>query len=214
MKASFVRKHNVCSNIWEFEFKPEKNIRYIAGQFIELTLEHASDDRGNRRWFTLSSAPYEENLKISTRINDTKPSSFKNALKALSTQDKVDISAPLGDFVLPKNTDIPIIMIAQGIGYTPFESILKDVQHNKESRDISIIHMTDDPGFNIFKDLANNHIQIDKTDESQLNKLLQSLASPDHYVYVSGPEEFVEKQLENMGQIKRSQIFTDFFHGY
>ena len=67
---------------------------YTAGRFIELTLEGHG-----KHWFTLSSSPLEHDLCITTSANG---SAFKKALFGLQTGAAVEISQPMGDFVLPK----------------------------------------------------------------------------------------------------------------
>ena len=115
-----------------FFFKSERPLRYVAGQFIELTLPHADpDDRGTRRWFTLSSAPSHELISITTKHAE-KPSTFKQKLWSLEPGDTVDISEPMGDFVLPKDSTQPLVWIAGGLGITPFHSIVQWLQDTKK----------------------------------------------------------------------------------
>src|ERR1035437_6534264 len=110
MKAVLTRRHHESDNIISFWFEPEKPMNYLAGQFIEINLPHpSSDDRGVKRWFTLSSSPSDAPLvSITTKFND-KSSSFKAALKNLKPGDMVDMSEPMGDFVLPKDPSIPLV---------------------------------------------------------------------------------------------------------
>lgn len=61
MQVVFDHSKDEAANITTFFFRPEKPVQYTAGQFIELTIPHENpDDRGQKRWFTLSSSPTDE----------------------------------------------------------------------------------------------------------------------------------------------------------
>lgn len=221
MKVTFSEKSEIAPNIFTFTFKPEKQPAYIAGQFIEMYLPHPNkDNRGDKRWFTLSSSPTEANVAITTRFAGQSGSSFKKALFAISPGAEISISSPMGDFVLPKDKSIPIIFVAAGIGCTPFRSITKYLIDSNEPRDISMLY------------LAKNHTDVAFRDEFSTLQKFQELSgaklSAEHildfagpaettrYFYLSGPEPLVEKltkELRRFGISKR-HIFTDYFPGY
>jgi hypothetical protein len=50
MRVTFDHREDVAVGMQTFWFQPEQPIRYIAGQFTELSLPHDDpDDRGLRR---------------------------------------------------------------------------------------------------------------------------------------------------------------------
>ena len=57
-------------------------------------------------------------------------SEFKKKLMTMSLGEKMRVQGPLGDFVLPKKSDKPIIMLAGGIGITPFVRLLQEYGRN------------------------------------------------------------------------------------
>lgn len=220
MKATLERVEKTAKNTYTFWFSTPKKFSYIAGQFIELTLPHdKSDDRGERRWFTLSSSPTEPFISISTRFSQ-QSSSFKRTLKSLRSGDKVSISQPMGDFVLPKDRSIPIIFITAGIGATPVRSIIKYLADTKEVRDITLICSARSPDLIVFRDLfasyQHKHFEL-SGERLSASKILDIIdKSKPNYYYLSGPEPTVErlqKELINTG-VNRNCIFTDFFHNY
>ena len=77
------------------------------------------------RPFTLASAPAEKVVKITTRISND-PSEFKKALLELKQGMKISMSGPVGSFYLKDNS--PTLLIAGGIGITPFRSIVKQIE--------------------------------------------------------------------------------------
>ena len=79
--------------------------------------------------FTVASAPTENVVRLTMRIGDN-PSDFKKAMLELKQGMKVKMSGPVGSFYLKDNN--PSLLIAGGIGITPFRSILKQVEAEVE----------------------------------------------------------------------------------
>ncbi len=219
MKARFAKKTKRNSSIFSFYFQPESKMNYIAGQFIELTLPFESNEpRGNKRWFTLSSSPAEEYLFITTRIYPKK-SLFKENLTKLKKDDEVDISLPMGDFVLPKDTKSELIFIAIGIGITPFRSIMNYLKSENKKRNITLIFANKNSEDFIFDDLFSK-AQISyikhhgKLELADIKSYLPEINSKT--IYLSGPERTVEKLYKNLlsNGIRPEKISVDYFHNY
>lgn len=231
MHAVFDHSSAEATHIRTFFFKPERPIHYTAGQFIELTVEHSHpDNRGQRRWFTLSSAPEQELVSITTKFAGDTSSSFKKALWKLEPGDTVHLSDPMGDFVLPKLIQTPLIFVAAGIGVTPFHSILEWLADTNEIRPIKLIQgvkTEDDIIFQDTFDRNNLHATIVVEEPGDAwggergrlsAELILGLEQPseDSLVYVSGPETFVEKLKTDLVKagLSKSQIVLDAFPNY
>lgn len=220
MKVVFVKSEAESSNIRTFYFRPEKTVEYTAGQFAEWTLPHLKpDNRGISRWFTISSSPTDELVSITTKFADKNSSSFKKALLKLKPGDEIDMSEAMGDFVLPKLIQTPLIFIAGGIGITPFHSILKWLESTSEKRPIKIIYGVNSEEEIIFQstfDATEQPVNIVVGDIRTDHILGFGKPTEDTLIYVAGPEPMVEK-LENelyaMG-IKSRQFVGDFFPNY
>lgn len=223
MKVSYLKKEAETNDIFTFWFKPASKIRFIAGQYIEVYIPHGNpDNRGEKRWFTISSIPSDRYLSITTRLPSVeKRSSFKAALNNLAIGDSIYISNPLGDFVLPKDFSIPIVCIAGGIGSTPFRSIIQDLFFKKEFRDITVIynaHSKNDIAFrNTFNQLGSKFFEvIDTKINAEIVLQYVKKFKTTSYFYVSGPESMVEALVDDLKtkKIDRNNIFGDYFPGY
>ena len=222
MRVTYIKSESVAKYIKSYWFRPEATLRFGAGQCIELHNPHETpDSRSEKRWFTISSSPLNELFSITTKIPQPgKRSSYKNTLESLKKGDKLSISNPIGDFVLPKDSSIPLIFIAGGIGCTPYNSMIKYLMEISEHRDITLLHSATNSDDFIFDDtfsnLGNKFIKLKNVRLTAKNILKLTRPSPEHYIYLSGPEPMVEelqKDLTLLG-IARNRIIADFFSGY
>lgn len=221
-----------AENIRAFYFRPDRPLQYTAGQYVELTIPHPRPDkRGLKRWFTLSSAPTEELLSITTKFaGDAKSSSFKKALFGLAPGAELQLSAPMGDFVLPKLISTPLVFVAAGIGITPFHSILSWLADTGEQRPIQLlygVHREDDIIFQETFDRAKQHATIVVSQPSSAwggerghlsAELILGLEKPSDttLVYISGPEPLVAKLQKDLLKkgLKKHQLVLDRFPNY
>ncbi len=220
-----------ADNIRTFRFKPKQPVDHVAGQFTELYLPHNNpDERGIKRWFTISSAPFDEYLTITTKFSNPS-STFKQALHKLKPGTEVQLAEPMGDFVLPKDNAIPLVFVAGGIGITPYHSILSWLaKDGKEYRNIKLIYAVENEDEIIFQDTFNKagvHATIVVNHPSDEWGGERGLITADHIlkltepekgtlIYVSGPEPMVETIQKDLVKLKfpRNQIVTDFFPNY
>ena len=66
----------------------------------------------------------------------------------------------MGDFVLPKDTSIPIVLVAGGIGLTPYHSMVKWLTDIGEKRQIQILLAFNEAHDFIFEDLFKKDCQL------------------------------------------------------
>ncbi|HET8671812.1 MAG TPA: FAD-dependent oxidoreductase [Candidatus Saccharimonadales bacterium] len=232
MNATLDHIEDIAPNIKTFWFNPVHPVQYTAGQFIELHLPHPNpDQRGQRRWFTLSSSPTEGPLiGITTRFATDHNSTSKQTLRALQVGTSVSMTEPMGDFVLPKDASLPLLFVAGGMGITPIRSIIKYLYDTRERRSIQLlygVHHADElvfaPLFEAytmqFTPVAKESAAGWKGEVGRLTPeriLKEANCSKGTLIYLSGPEPMVEafdKALKDNG-IDKHRIITDFFPGY
>jgi ferredoxin-NADP reductase len=216
-----INKTQPARMIYELEFEKPRDFKFTAGQYMEWTVDHKNQDsRGNRRSFSISSAPGAKTIKIDFKYFDNS-STFKKALAELQPGHTIRAARPTGDFSLPSNKNKDLIFIAGGIGITPFVSMVEHVIQTRQKRSIELLYSAD-PSEHIHKDLFDS-AKIYGVNTTYISRRLKDddfaliiKKSNDPIVYLSGPVVMVDsykKALLRQG-LKRYQIKTDFFSGY
>jgi ferredoxin-NADP reductase len=231
MRVVFDHAETEVPGVITFWFKPERRVRFEPGQFAELRLPHPNaDSRGDRREFSLTSSPDDPLVSITTNFASTKSSSFKRALQALRPGDTAGLAEPMGDFVLPKDTSIPLVFVAGGIGCAPYASMVKWLLRRNERRSITLIYTAAGPHDFAFDNLwrAYGLIVIPIVSRAQpdwhglagrldADRLLD-LISPrgNKLIYLAGPQPMIEPLFNSLiaAGAARSQLLLDYFTGY
>lgn len=212
-------------DIKEFRFKPEQPLQWEAGQYMHYVLpQDKPDDRGVERWFTNSAAPSEGEVRITTRINQERSSSFKQALVALKPGDTIEADGPEGDFTVTDPSRNYLFVIG-GIGITPIRSILVESNAKGVKLNATILYANRTADAPFHKELeeletANPNLRIEYVidpehiDEARLNSALKTIDRP--YVYISGPEPMVKALAETARALGVSDdnLKIDDFPGY
>ena len=134
------RIEQAAAGIRDYIFRPDRALSFAAGQYLEWTLPlQGSDSRGNRRYFTIASAPADERLRLGVKFAPN-GSAFKRGLSQLRPGDQIVASQLAGSFTLPRNTRRKLAFIAGGIGITPFRSMLEDLLERGEARPITVLY--------------------------------------------------------------------------
>ncbi len=220
---SLVAKKEIGENIYEFVFSPDSKFNFNPGQYVELTLGHKSDDRGNRRYFTIASSPTEEKIKFGIRLN-TPSSSFKDTLQNLSVGSKVIAGQLAGDFVLSQDPAKEVVFIAGGIGITPFRSMIKYLLDSNQQRSITLLYFAREQSHFVYKEIFSEaQTKLGLKVEYLVSKELTTETIKKHVnepttklFYISGPDLMVNKakgELQQLG-VSTSNIITDYFPGF
>lgn len=224
MKLRFVGKKKQIENVYTFIFEPSKKVSWQPGQYLHYEFPHpGADDRGTERWFTISAPPYEKNIMLTTRFDTERSSSFKKALQKLEPGTEIKAGDPRGDFLL--EPDAPRhVLIAGGIGVTPYHSMLLQLNHDGKPLNIDLFYANRDKNF-VFDDelqeLSAKHPEFkihkfigdQRITEGDLKPYLED---ENIIFYISGPRPMVETYqhlLENLGA-SPERIKTDYFPGY
>ncbi|MCA9329712.1 FAD-dependent oxidoreductase [Candidatus Saccharibacteria bacterium] len=222
INAIFHHANIDATGIQSLYFSTEQRLKYTAGQFIEMQVEHNNvDERGKTRWLTLSSSPCQDLICITTKFNKNS-SSYKQALQLLLPGDRVMISQPMGDFVLPKDDRTPLVFIAGGIGITPYISMIRWLLDCNQTRNIQLIYSVSTKCELAFTDLINQdfieltlRVAKDHLTAQKIVKIVKNITNKQ--LYIAGPEAMTEslvKQFYEKYNINQDRLITDYFLGY
>lgn len=222
-----VAKRQLTPETHEFTFKPRRPVAFRPGQFAELTVPHqGADSRGLRRSFSISSPPDAEgNVTFALRVPE-KSSSFKRAMIDLEPGARVHATGVGGDFVLPQDRTAPVLLVAGGIGITPF---ISQLLHDPD-RDAVLVYGVTSPAEIAYADVLAGFkvVIVSPTAPDHLPTLwrhveapfisvdLVATAVPDldqRHAYVSGPPAMVNAVRAGLAQ-RCKRVKTDYFTGY
>lgn len=129
LRLRLVEARRATPSVRELVFEAERPQRFMAGQYLELEVPHrGADARGTRREFSIVSAPADLPLvRLAYRDDARAPSTFKRALADVEPGGRLWATGVWGDFVLPRDPALPVLLIAGGIGITPFISQLRQL---------------------------------------------------------------------------------------
>jgi ferredoxin-NADP reductase len=142
-EMKIIERTEIAHNTHELKLgiDPQDPFVYKAGQYVILRVDHKiNDGRGPTRAFSLSSSPNNKEF-ISTCFRlPEKHSDFKDYIMRCPFETKIYVKGPLGKFVLPEYTDRPIVMIAGGVGITPFISMLRRLTEEKSDQEVLLLY--------------------------------------------------------------------------
>ena len=223
-------------DVTTFRFDPPAvGFQWRAGQNLVMTVPGLEDPRGPTRPFTISSSPTEGGVvAVSTLIRD---SPFKRHLTKMTRGDTVDYEALEGEFVLEPGR--PALMLAGGIGITPFRSMLKFAVDTRLEKPLVLIYSSKTPEDIVFrKELEefaqrNHAIRVMHTitrpeqakepwtgrtgrvDADLLREGFRGVRHP--LTYLAGPPGFVQETRRLLAEefhTSPEDIRTDEFDGY
>jgi ferredoxin-NADP reductase len=236
-ETRLLRSETVAEGTTAFHFAKPAGFSFEAGQSVNLALidPPETDAKGNRRTFSVVSAPCEDEVAIATRMRDT---AYKRVLKAMPPGGRANLRGPAGKFTLDRAESRRAVFLAGGIGITPFVSLLRQATHDRLARDLWMFYSNRRPEDAAFLDelvglqqrnsryrFIGTMTEMGKSsrpwsgetgflDCAMIERHLKDLATSVYYV--AGPPGLVEtmqKMLAEAG-VTDEAIRTDEFFGY
>lgn len=139
MHARLAGHRMVALRTLAFDVEPAEPLAFKAGQTCDVVIPHPAytDELGNTRTFSIASPPGKTPLTFATRLTD---SAFKRSMSEAKAGMDVELDGPYGSFTLHHNAARPAVLLAGGIGITPFRSIVADATLGKLPHRITLFY--------------------------------------------------------------------------
>ncbi|WP_413089214.1 NO-inducible flavohemoprotein [Terribacillus sp. 179-K 1B1 HS] len=198
------------------DFKP--------GQYISVRVSIPGEKYMMIRQYSLSKTPSPDMFRISVKKeNDNDPDGKVSVYlhEQVKEGDKLEVSAPAGDFTLEGNPHNAITFIAGGVGITPIMSMLETLAEKDPNREVVFLQAARTPAYAAFTEQIQSfqermpnltyqtYYDGNRIDETVLKENVNSNSD----VYVCGPAgfmEFVISTLYHTG-FSKEQIHFEFF---
>ncbi|PNW10829.1 flavodoxin reductase [Microbacterium testaceum] len=231
VRLRVARRRDVTPTVRELSFHAARPFSFHPGQYLELDVPHRRPDaRGTRREFSIVSAPGDL-PEVRIAFKDGSQSSYKRALAAVEPGSTLAVTGVWGDFVLPSRPTSPVLLVAAGIGVTPFVSQLRHLVATGQDRDVVLVYVVSEAAELAFRDeIAASGIPVvvfsrdepldlptgwvwagpDRVDAEGLFRTVPDIAQ--RSAYVSGPPRLISALAPALAKAK--SLTTDAFAGY
>ena len=132
MRLRLMDARMVTPSVRQLRFEAQRQVRFVAGQYLELDAPHAkADARGTRREFSIVSAPSDApTVRVAYRVQPgvgagggrRRGRALQEGVGGRLTGSEYSGTGVWGDFLMPSNPNAPVLQVAAGIGITPFIS--------------------------------------------------------------------------------------------
>ncbi len=211
----------------------ERHLAFQPGQYAAISFEHKGK-LSPARCFSIVSSPTDQDiLQFGMRLRGR----FTTALSQLQKDDIVHVAGPFGGFVFDASRDKKAVLLAGGIGITPFMSIMGYLARLDADNDVVLLYSCqsqDDIPFRddllaIHKDHPNlktifvvGEGSIDKLPETNAIKghitpeLLDKITAKDYSelkFFVCGPPGFMKAISSTVAKkgVPKSRMLTEAF---
>ena len=209
---------------------------YGLGQFLTFEFADGSGGRKTSRCYSLSDAPAPSGQQGEYRVTikrlvppanapaGTPGGRISNHFHELAENAVVDVFAPSGRFVLDKDTQRPVVLIAGGVGITPMVSMLNWIVTHQPQRPVWLFYGVRNRGDHIMYDhlrqlretcpsvrassrsiavprgSAAAGIDYDAEGHVTVGAISQILQGGDFAFYVCGPDAMMRQILQDLAR--------------
>ena len=235
--TSLAGRDEIAEGTIAFRFVKPPGFSFDPGQAIDLIHidPPSTGTAAARHTFSLVTAPWEDELTVATRM---RASPFKHFLGSLAVGSAARIEGPFGSLTLHDDRARPAILLAGGIGITPFMSILRQAAKDRRQQDLILLYSNRRPEDAAFLtelqqlERGNERFRLIATmtemnvsgrpwtgrtgliDAEMLREVGRVADAPIYYI--AGPPGMVDamrRTLTNVG-IADDDIRSEEFHGY
>ena len=217
VKATVTAVEKHTDSVVSYRFAPQGRVpKFRAGQFLHLALDeyHPEMQWPESRVFSIASSPSERRAELAVTIS-VKGAFTERIYNTLKEGGECWLKLPYGDFLFPPGQRL--VLIAGGVGITPFLSLLKQMLEEKSEQQVALYYGVRSADHFLFPDLLEQCMEqlpnfgqtVYCEDGSvggeqgrlDIDRICQD-AAPDSIFYLSGPFEMIEQfkaRLKKLG---------------
>lgn len=225
---------------------------FTPGQHLTIKVPVPGQTKPIVRCYSLSSAPDRHQYRISVKaittelksetaqsggqpvIHEGLASNFIN--QSICVGDRIEVKAPAGNFVLDESSELPVVLLAGGIGITPMISMLEHLRVRESNRLVVLLYGVSNSQECAFKETINRltdgdenlhaikcfsrplstdvpHEDFEVEGYVSVDLLKQILPNNHCQFYLCGPPVFMQSVYDDLvqWQVPESRIFSEAF---
>lgn len=206
---TFVQMRQEDGGVHSFTFTPDRPVPSVAGQHGFLSLPGVG-----MKPFSLASAPEDPEVVIGTRLQSQ--SKYKLALAALTPGARASLRGPIFNFTL-RGAPHQVVFLAQGVGITPFRSLLRHISATGLDKRTTLIHIGQGHPYRAETEaIASSAAYPSDREDFRFQVEQTATSQPDARYYISGGRDFLATTANLLAEhgISKKQLKKDKFLGY
>ncbi len=152
------KKKCVAEGVCSFELAPHDGKPlplFRPGQFLTFSLDIPGQLKAVVRCYSISNAPNTNAFEVTIKqVAGGLVSSYFH--KQIETGTILDVQAPRGQFCVDPVQQKPLVLIAGGVGITPFVSMLRAIDQRQADREVVLFYAVQNEPQHILKDELND----------------------------------------------------------
>ncbi len=209
---TLVRRVPAYEGVDTYVFRPARPVQFEAGQYAHVRLSGMPLEERSVREFSFASAPHDEEVWFG--VDSRSESSYQRALKNLQPGDTVALFKIKGHMHWPPQDTGEVVMIAGGVGVTPFRSQLRDFVKKDLPLAPTLIHVASGEYLyrEEFSKMPIKYIPI-RREELSARILECTRQHPLALYYIAGSPGFVHTVLAMLSKCGIRRVEGDEFKG-
>ena len=219
-----VVKHT--ESVVSYRFLPQGRVpKFHAGQFLHLALDayDPASQWPDSRVFSIASAPSMRRKELSITIS-VKGFFTQRIFESLEVGSTCWLKLPYGEFLFP--ADKSLVLIAGGVGITPYLSLLKQMLEAKSTQDVVLFYGIRSAEHYLFADLLKqcemelpNFKKVVYCEDGQIGdqtgildaESIHSEVEVDTLFFLSGPPEMISSFSDTLSLlgVSKERIVVD-----
>jgi NAD(P)H-flavin reductase/ferredoxin len=119
--------------VLHLRFPASVRAKFRAGQYLRINMPD-----GDTRNFSMANPPHESD-GAQLHIRHVPGGRFsEKVLAGVQKGDKLEVELPYGEFYLRSDSQRPVVCLATGTGFAPLKSILEDLIHRGNKREVRL----------------------------------------------------------------------------